>query len=234
MTHKPAKLITALILGASLSGCSTLSNFGHSFWSGTQKVTNSAAHSVAQFFRGTPRTETGKAYVYGGSDATLNTHLLAQRVASQHSTSQPVMFSHAQRRISPQPSAYTQAAAYHVPQPQGVPKLRGRYKSYQSYEVAALQSSRPASQAAKHPAQPVKQASAEQTGALSYVKIGGGSRMSDWQSCETQSGGYFHIGQTGYTVEPAFDACMRGLGYITENEAEAKFAALESHSTFAP
>ena len=86
----------------------------------------------------------------------------------------------------------------------------------------------------QHAAQPVRQASAEQTGALSYVKIGGGSRMSDWQSCETQAGGYFRMGQTGFTVEPAFDTCMRGLGYITEDEAEAKFAALESQATFAP
>lgn len=56
---------------------------------------------------------------------------------------------------------------------------------------------------------------------LSYVKIGGGSKISEWQDCEKQAGGYFIATPTGFIVDPKFDVCMRGFGYKPEAEAEA-------------
>lgn len=59
---------------------------------------------------------------------------------------------------------------------------------------------------------------------LSYVKLGGGSNIADWESCEKTAGGYFIPSSTGFSVLPAFDSCMRGKGYKSEAEA---IAALE-------
>jgi len=60
---------------------------------------------------------------------------------------------------------------------------------------------------------------------LSYVKMGGGSKISDWQACEKQAGGYFNTTSTGFIVEPKFDSCMRGAGYKPESEAQAELSA---------
>lgn len=59
---------------------------------------------------------------------------------------------------------------------------------------------------------------------LSYVKMGGGSNIADWESCEATAGGYFIPSSTGFSVLPAFDRCMRERGYKSEAEA---IAALE-------
>ena len=60
---------------------------------------------------------------------------------------------------------------------------------------------------------------------LSYVKIGGGSQISDWQACEAEAGNYFLTTATGFIVAPQFDSCMRTKGYKPEAEAEAELAA---------
>ncbi|WP_371396646.1 hypothetical protein [Fretibacter rubidus] len=225
MAHRATKLTLIMMTGLSLSACSTLSNIGQSVWNGTTQLTNTATRSVAAFFRPAPVQDTGGAYVFAGDDATLNTPRLAQRVATQPSAYKDnVVFSAAQSRVNT------------------TPKLRGRYQSYNSYESKPLKTqSTPSMIPAITPeaAAPMQPSQTAQTGALSYVKIGGGSRMSDWTSCETKAGGYFNMTATGYTVEPAFDACMRDLGYLTEAEADAKFAQLEAtqtnqRSNFAP
>ena len=60
---------------------------------------------------------------------------------------------------------------------------------------------------------------------LSYVKMGGGSQISDWQGCEAEAGNYFLTTATGFVVAPKFDSCMRAKGYKPEAEAEAELAA---------
>jgi len=69
---------------------------------------------------------------------------------------------------------------------------------------------------------------------LSYVKMGGGSKISDWQECEKQAGGYFVTTPTGFVLEPKFDSCMRSLGYKPESEAEAQLSAAASPQKTAP
>lgn len=233
MAHRVTKLTLIMAMGLSLSACSTLSNFGQSVWNQTTKVTNTATRSVAAFFRPAPRQDTGGAYVFAGEDATLNTPLLARRVASQPSAYRDnVVFSAAQSRVKT------------------TPKLRGRYEGYSSYEANPISAKATLPMATvkhRHLPEPTVQQTTQQTaaqnetqtGALSYVKIGGGSRMSDWTSCEAKAGGYFNMTATGYTVEPAFDACMRSLGYLSESEADAKFAQLDAaqsprRDSFAP
>lgn len=219
MTQRAAKLTAVIMIGLSLSGCSTLANFGQSVWSGTTKVTQTAARSVTGFFRPAPRSDLGGEYLHAAADETLNQPLLARQIAMQPS------YAAYETNYVPRDVALSTPKS----RVKAVPKLRGRYQGYNSYEAApAPQAPNDASVAtAPAPQQ-------DQTGALSYVKIGGGSRMSDWTSCESQVGGYFNMTETGYTVQPAFDSCMRGLGYMTEAEAEAKFAALEMSGQYAP
>ncbi len=57
---------------------------------------------------------------------------------------------------------------------------------------------------------------------LSYVKMGGGSQIADWQACEKQAGQYFQTTATGFIVDPAFDRCMRTSGYKPEAEAQSE------------
>jgi len=61
------------------------------------------------------------------------------------------------------------------------------------------------------------------TGDLSFVKIGGGSDVSDWNACERQAQGVFDISGYDYRVRPGFELCMRARGYKTESEAAKAF-----------
>lgn len=71
------------------------------------------------------------------------------------------------------------------------------------------------------------QAASQETGdSLSYVKMGGGSKISDWQACEKQAGNYFIPTSSGFTVAPKFDSCMRAAGYMPEAEAQATLNVL--------
>ncbi len=57
---------------------------------------------------------------------------------------------------------------------------------------------------------------------LSYVKIGGGSKIADWQACEKRAGGYYLARAGAVVIDPKFDSCMRAAGYKPEAEAEAE------------
>lgn len=59
---------------------------------------------------------------------------------------------------------------------------------------------------------------------LSYVKMGGGSSMADWQACEREAGGYFTPREGRYGVNPNFDRCMRIKDYLPESEAQSRMA----------
>lgn len=232
-----------VLIGAalSLSACSTLSSFAGSVWSGTESVATKASSSVASLFRSGPKHDTGQAFLSATGDEMLNTAKLAERVATQ-----PSGYYARQRGSNGQPPVIYRSDAERVSGATAQqPQLRGRYQGYQSYE-------RGASFAA--PARPINTQSIihepsapdlnintdsysgtdSDAGALSYVKIGGGSSMAEWQSCEVKAGGYFLQNARGFTVMPAFDSCMRSKGYITEAEAEAKFAQLETRRSFAP
>lgn len=57
------------------------------------------------------------------------------------------------------------------------------------------------------------------TDQLSYVKIGGGANMADWQLCQKQAGEIALVGRSGYRINPEFDQCMRAKNYLPEQEA---------------
>ena len=78
---------------------------------------------------------------------------------------------------------------------------------------------------AARPAKPVKAEAVSNLTDTSFVKIGGKSQMTDWQTCESGAGGVFVPADTalGYSVSAKFETCMRGKGYVPESEAIAQF-----------
>lgn len=53
---------------------------------------------------------------------------------------------------------------------------------------------------------------------LSYVRLNGESRMSDWENCERLHNGYWRIDAAGGRIDPGFEVCMRNKGYVRESE----------------
>lgn len=122
------------------------------------------------------------------------------------------------RLFRPEPAAraLTQTASTHIAA-SAPTELRGRYRMPSALGTPS------------YAAAPI----APQSDDLSYVKIGGGSKMADWRACEVSSDGYFRLDGTRFAVNPDFDLCMRSRGYISEAEAQtvlsnmAEFAAME-------
>lgn len=61
---------------------------------------------------------------------------------------------------------------------------------------------------------------------ISFAKLGGGSNMADWLSCENKAGGYLYWEDgVGYALDPTFESCMRAKDYALESEiAQTKTA----------
>lgn len=69
------------------------------------------------------------------------------------------------------------------------------------------------------PPPPMQNAEAGGMPNLSYVKMGGGTSITDWQNCQNMAGSYVTPHGAGFMITPGFDQCMRGKGYIPEDEA---------------
>lgn len=72
------------------------------------------------------------------------------------------------------------------------------------------------------PVQPLASPPASNDKDVSYVKMGGGSNIADWQACETLAGGFTVTNLESFSVEADFDRCMRARGYKTEQESQAE------------
>ena len=89
-------------------------------------------------------------------------------------------------------------------------------------EPQAIAEYTPPSAPLTNPAQAISQDIGD---SLTYVKIGGGSKISEWKACEEKAGAYYKQTAAGFIVEPKFDSCMREIGYMPESEAEAVLSA---------
>lgn len=107
-----------------------------------------------------------------------------------------------------------------MPSEASAPKLRGLMPRG-VYETPGRQASFRATQNV----QPLPSNTQDVSQDVSYVKMGGGSDMADWQACETLAGGLFITRPDGFEVDAEFDGCMRSRGYKTEQEAQADLKA---------
>jgi len=192
MTHIIAK--TALIVGlsVSLSGCAQIGSFGKSMWGHTKYAANFVTKPVTNLLRSAPEQD----YVFEGSpdsQAVVQTALATDRAAQER---HPLIVPHLETLPDPQTP------------------------NYQSYDYgksyAAQTEYSPTQMVEAAPAAPLAQP--RPTDDISFVKMGGGSNMYDWVTCETEAGGFIRVTQNGYLVDPAFESCMRAKGYKPESE----------------
>jgi len=178
------RLCALTVLGLSVTGCTTLNNLGNSVWSSTEKVASTSYDKVASLFRTAPKTDTGGLYV--GSDATLNSAILARRLVTQAN-----VYNYRPKSTRPE------ERLLHV-QPR--PQLRGQYSVPRSHIV------------------------------MDKTHMGNVAKTPTpiYQGYEA----YFEQTQTGYIPNKGFDRCMRQKGYMSEDEAEARFALIESSSQY--
>jgi len=115
----------------------------------------------------------------------------------------------------PQTSKYQgpnyHAPHYHAPQYQAPAYTPDSYQ--QDYSYADYPASPPTRVVEAAPRN-----TSQVTDEISFVKMGGGSDMQDWATCEVQAGGFVTVVQGGYLINPGFESCMRTKGYKPESE----------------
>jgi len=201
MSQKLVKMTVIAAITVSLSGCAQISKLGNNMWEHTQNAwgyTKSAASFVASPVTKLLRSTPEQVYVF--EDSTRAQHMAKTAFA---------MDSHPERvrpvyRAQPQKLDYQSSA--HQPK---------------SYQVAQnVESSRieyvAQTRAKQSRNTPYIQQSTSRN--ISFVKMGGGSNMYDWLTCEAEAGGFVRVVQGGYLIEPEFESCMRGRGYKPESE----------------
>jgi len=203
MTRLPL-IILAVLLPSTLSGCA----------------------AITPIFEAKPTVTAHSGFDSG--DAGLNTALLERRLGIQSYRHQ--VFKGAETGFNAPMNFRVTPSETSAPQLRGL-MPRASYENPQRvtgvYRDHGVQVYRPAPKVRSRVFQPepapVLEASSDED--ISYVKMGGGSNMSDWQACETLAGGLFVTNSEGFTVAADFDRCMRARGYITEREAQSQLSA---------
>lgn len=251
MTHylRHFSAATLLVCGVSLSACSSVPQDGVI----ATDLTGSMSQMWSNVFTGQLRRAPQPHYVFGASDATLNSPQLMQRVNQQASFIEQYVQPTPQQPHARQTYARKNTSSQNPWLRRGFAKHSlETYESFVPQKLAALPPQKetapiprpprsqpvlehsPAARDAYPPkatpkdpaiAQDWEAANKEIGDSLSYVKMGGGSKIADWQQCESQAGGYFLTTSTGFVVAPKFDSCMRTLGYKSEAEAEIELTA---------
>jgi len=219
MTHylRHFSAATLLVCGVSLSACSSVPQDGVV----ATDLTGSMSQMWSNVFTGQLRRAPQPHYVFGASDATLNSRKNTssqnpwlRRGFAKHSLETYESF--VPKTLAALPPLEETAPIPRPPRSQPVlensPAARDAYPSKTTPKDPAI-------------AQDWEAANKEIGDSLSYVKMGGGSKIADWQQCESQAGGYFLTTSTGFVVAPEFDSCMRTLGYKPEAEAEIELMA---------
>ncbi len=240
MPATPHRLVLALTaISLLLPACSTVSQNGvvatdmgaslSQLWGGTQDLKTRfsvAQHSDMMSGALRPSVQPDMQFMPApkhSSDASLNTALLSARLAEQNRRSayRPQIPFNAQT-IKPQ-------APYSAPIPLRATikqnlKSTGRLGKPYVAPAPQRQAYAPQPQTKKQTPQNRQAPNEDMGDSLSYVKMGGGSKIADWQACEKQAGGHYQARSGRYVVKPKFDSCMRAAGYKPEAEAEAELS----------
>lgn len=217
---------TAVISGlaVSLTGCAQISLVGDNLWG----FTKSAAHFVSQPVSGLLRSAPRHDYVFeqnADQNRYFAQHQVKKALANDGATyprSQLVVPNLKQLPL-PQTQNYRQVMRR--------PSYRQQHVSTGKIPRRIVQQRRPIvkqayntvpNQVQRHAyVEPKPQGQAQAQDDISFVKIGGGSDMKDWKSCQQSAGNYFQMTGSGYRIDPNFENCMRSKGYKPESEAQA-------------
>lgn len=217
MSHNFAKMAFTVSAALTLTGCSQLGHLGNNVWGHTQNAwgyTKSAANFVASPVTKLLRSAPEQNYVfdngYNSQQAVRHAFAADGHVYNPHEFAHPrgelVVPQLAQLPVPQRPN-YQKTPNYQNPvyPPQTYQSVYGN-PAAQAARVVEVRSTAPLS-------------TPRVTQDISFVKMGGGSNMQDWVTCEAQAGGFVRVLQEGYLIEPKFERCMRAKGYKPESEA---------------
>ncbi|MDB2439639.1 hypothetical protein N9W89_13080 [Hellea sp.] len=230
MSHNIAKTALLVTAAVTLSGCAQVGHFGNSMWGYTKSAANFIASPVTKLLRSAPEQD----YVFEG--VPQSQQVVKEAFAQDGHRIQPYYAPGYPAQTQPRGElAAPQLAQLREPQ---TPDYQARpypATTYQAPQYQAPQYPAPAYTAdsyqqdynyADYPAVPpariveaAPRNTPQVTQEISFVKMGGGSDMQDWASCEAQAGGFVTVVQGGYIIDSGFESCMRSKGYKPESEA---------------
>ena len=218
------KHASTFILGCSLlsvGGCAQLQSLGQSMWSGTKYVSNVSTHKALSLLRPAPqqieRFEVNTAPSQT-PDPLVTDFMRRYAVPIVEQTSTLMAMNHTRESGVNMYRPGAQNTANYI---QITPRTYAPTPIYQAPQSSAITSPlRPSSAPDFISNDPEQLAGAAPVSAdASYVKMGGGANMADWQACRQSAGEIYEALGSSYQINPAFDGCMRTRGYLPENEA---------------
>ena len=209
MSQKLTKMTLIAAMTVSLSGCAQITKLGDNMWGHTKNAwgyTKSAANFVVSPVTNLLRSAPEPEYVF--QDAAYAQNMAKQAFDSNGYPYLDEYPAQSQGLIAPNSA---QLPVQQIPNYQAPAYAPQSYQSeYRNPPVAPTRLVE--AQPTAHLATP------QPTNDISFVKIGGGSNMQDWLSCEAEAGGFVRIVQGGYLLDPGFESCMRAKAYKPESE----------------
>jgi len=203
MSRKLTKIALIAAVTVSLSGCAQITKLGDNMWGHTKNAwgyTKSAANFVASPVTKMLRSAPEPRYVFEDASRAQNMAKQAFNSDDAGAYANEIYAPHSADLPAPQTPHYQ--ASVNTP--------RRYHSEYDDVSVAP----RRVVQAQPHTQNSTPQTSTE----ISFVKMGGGSDMQDWISCEAEAGAILHIVSGGYLIDSGFEGCMRAKGYKPESE----------------
>lgn len=201
--------------GTSLSGCALINGAADTAWSGTKSVAKFVSSPVRSLLRDAPEAETQFAAVDVETVETVETAKVAKTAKAK------MMVETVETVEATQVLGATQMA---MPMP-----MTSTMNQTTSVTTSAYDMAQPASWLGATSSQVTtdfKAADVITVGSVSYVRQDGAGSIEDWQTCDTQAGGFwtFGTGATNGTINPKFESCMRNINYVQETQLSADMA----------
>ncbi len=221
MTQFIVKIAVITGLAVSLTGCAQISLVGDNLWGFTKSATNFVMKPVTGLLRSAPRQD----YVFDQKSYSSNAYSAQHQVktafaqdGTSHKGAQLIVPKLARLPI-PQPQNYSRVKQTAS---RNYPAKAYQHRSFSTSKTPrqSVRQARPIVRQAQMRTQPINKVQNQPD--ISFVKVGGGSNMNDWVSCQQRAGHYFQMTRTGYRIDPNFENCMRSKGYKPESEAKAE------------
>ena len=221
MTQFIAKIAIISGLAVSLTGCAQISLVGDNLWGFTKSATNFVTKPVIGLLRPAPKQD----YVFKQTPYPVNAYSAQGQVKTAFAQDgaadkgSELIVPNLTRLPVPQTRSYkqfTETASRHYP----MQTYRHQQPLTSKTQRQIRRQAQPIIRQAQMQPQPITKINTQDD--ISFVKIGGGSNMHDWVSCQQDAGHYFQMTQTGYRIDSNFENCMRSKGYKPESEAKAE------------